>query len=103
MSASLVDKVAEAILYEGYILYPYRASSPKNRERFTFGRVYPQAYSIGQNGAEPFVMQTQCLVHRMGNEASFSGRVRFLHAMAREVCTADSTLVPELRIDGQLF
>ena len=37
MSKSLVDKVAEAILYEGYILYPYRASSPKNRERFTFG------------------------------------------------------------------
>jgi len=108
MNTSLVDKVAEAVLYEGYILYPYRASSGKNRERFTFGRVYPQAYSAAQHGAEPCAMQTQCLVRRMGGGASFGGRVRFLHAMAREVCTASppgepAELVPELRIDGRIF
>lgn len=105
MNDTLVDKVAEAVLYEGYILYPYRASSGKNRERFTFGRIYPQAYSARQNGAEPYVMQTQCLVRRNGEQARFGGRVRFLHAMAREVWTAGESaeLVPELRIDGQIF
>ena len=35
MNRELVDKVVHAVLYEGYILYPYRASSKKNqRERF---------------------------------------------------------------------
>ena len=106
MNDTLVDKVAEAVLYEGYILYPYRASSRKNRERFTFGRVYPRDYSDGQHGAEPFVMQTQCLVRR-GRGGTFAGRIRFLHAMAREVCAAgpagDFAVVPELRIDGRIF
>ncbi len=46
MNRELVDKVVRAVLYEGYILYPYRASSKKNqRERFTFGRNYPKRYS----------------------------------------------------------
>ena len=63
MNRGLVDKLVNAVLYEGYILYPYRASSKKNqRERFTFGRVYPKAYSDAQAGAEPSAMQTECLV-----------------------------------------
>jgi len=110
MNKSLVDKVADAVLYEGYILYPYRASSRKNRERFTFGRVYPRDYSDGQHGAEPCVMQTQCLVRRTAGGASVGGRIRFLHAMAREVCAAAQSgdpdqfpVVPELRIDGRIF
>ena len=61
MNQALVDQVVQAVLYEGYILYPYRASAKKNRQRFTFGRVYPEAYHLAQNGAEPFVMQTECL------------------------------------------
>ena len=102
---SLVDKVAEAVLYEGYILYPYRASSRKNRERFTFGRVYPQAYSAAQNGAEPFVMQTECLAHLGETGGTFAGHVRFLHAMAREVSTAEDPgqVISDLRIDGTIF
>ena len=109
MSAALIDKVAEAVLYEGYILYPYRASSRKNRERFTFGRVYPGAFSDWQNGAEPCTMQTQCLLLRAGGSPSFTGRVRFLHAMAREVCAVaqpsdpEPAVVPELRINGRIF
>ena len=64
MNQELVDSIVNAVLYEGYILYPYRASAKKNRQRFTFGRVYPEAYSVAQNGAEPFVMQTECLYQR---------------------------------------
>ena len=36
MSETLIDKVARAVLYEGYLLYPYRPSV-KNRQRWTFG------------------------------------------------------------------
>ncbi len=67
MNQQLIDTVVHAVLYEGYILYPYRASAKKNRQRFTFGRVYPEAYSLAENGAEPCAMRTQCLVE--GNPA----------------------------------
>ena len=33
MKQETVEKIAGAILYEGYILYPYRPSSIKNRQR----------------------------------------------------------------------
>jgi hydrogenase maturation protease len=117
MNSPLVDQIAEAVLYEGYVLYPYRASSKKNqRERFTFGRVYPRAYSIDQGGAEPFVMQTECLVKATTNAPKINISVRFLHPMTREIGALQTpmahfpngtephfTIVPELRMDDQLF
>lgn len=113
MNASLVDQVVNAVLYEGYMLYPYRPSSRKNRTRFTFGRVYPEAYSISQHGAEPFIMQTECLV-QSASAPVIEISVRFLHPMAREIgalATASAELsddaqpgpLPELRVDGRLY
>ena len=32
-----MEEIANAILYEGYMLYPYRASSVKNQQRWNFG------------------------------------------------------------------
>ncbi len=85
MNRELVDKVVQAVLYEGYILYPYRASSKKNqRERFTFGRVYPRTYSEAQNGLEPYSMQAECLVQNESHDASLEVDVRFLQPLARE-------------------
>jgi hypothetical protein len=116
MNAALVEKVVHAVLYEGYILYPYRASSKKNRERFTFGRVYPQDYSIAQEGAEPSAMQTECLIRNESKDAVVAISVRFLHPMAREVGMLaapidempadgppDFEVVPDLRVGEQLY
>jgi len=116
MNNALVEKVVNAVLYEGYILYPYRASSKKNRERFTFGRVYPEAYSVAQNGAEPCAMQTECLVRNESKDAVVHISVRFLHPMAREVGMLraaitempakrepDFEIVPDLRVGEQLY
>ena len=36
-----VEKIAEAVLYEGYMLYPYRASAVKNQQRWNFGVLMP--------------------------------------------------------------
>ena len=36
-----VKKIADAILYEGYLLYPYRKSALKNQQRFNFGLLEP--------------------------------------------------------------
>jgi hypothetical protein len=85
MKRELVDKIVNAVLYEGYILYPYRASSKKNqRERFTFGRIYPQEYSDAQNGREPCLMQTECLVRNESHDAALEITVRFLQPLARK-------------------
>jgi hypothetical protein len=85
MNQEIVDQIVRAVLYEGYILYPYRASSKKNqRERFTFGRVYPRNYSDAQNGREACLLQTECLVCNESHDASLEVTVRFLQPLARE-------------------
>ena len=45
-----VEQIADAILYEGYILYPYRASALKNGQRWNFGVLYPPEYPAAQRG-----------------------------------------------------
>ena len=50
MNISAVEKIADAVLYEGYILYPYRASAVKNQQRFNFGVLYPREYCELQRG-----------------------------------------------------
>lgn len=37
------EKIAQAVLYEGYLLYPYRETALKNRKRWTFGSLEPGA------------------------------------------------------------
>ena len=50
-----VERVADAVLYEGYLLYPYRPSSVKNRQRWTFGGVFPRAHASAHGGAAAVV------------------------------------------------
>jgi hydrogenase maturation protease len=83
MNQALVDRIANAVLYEGYILYPYRPSV-KNRQRWTFGGLYPQAYSEAQEGTDAWTMQTQCLV-KGGRGTVLDIKVRFLHLVDRTV------------------
>jgi hydrogenase maturation protease len=115
VSRAPIDQVIEAVLYEGYILYPYRASSKKNRQRFTFGRVYPYDYHIAQKGAEAWTMQSQVLMRRIEPEAGFDVSVRFLQPITREIgklktplaelpegTEPEMQMVPELEVDGVL-
>lgn len=85
MNREQVNQIVNAVLYEGFLLYPYRASSKKNaRERFTFGRVYPHAYSVAQGGAEPEASQTECLalVQQDAGPLQFNITVKFLQPLA---------------------
>jgi hypothetical protein len=83
MNRTLADKVVQAVLYEGYMLYPYRPSV-KNRQRWTFGGVYPEAWSRAQNGSDAWMMQTECLVAG-GDDATVEVGTRFLHLTDRTV------------------
>jgi hypothetical protein len=115
MNTKLMDAIANAVLYEGYMLYPYRRSSVKNRQRFNFGVLYPQLYSEAQSGSDPCSSQTECLV-RGGSLTAIEVRVRFLKLIARSVCRlAAPTLthqpdephsfesVSALEVDGKVF
>jgi len=86
--------VADAVLYEGYLLYPYRATSQKNQSRWQFGVLGPQgaeAAGIGENST----LSAQLLM-RGAADASVSGVVRFLHLQHRaaERATADGGFEP---------
>lgn len=84
MNLTMVDKIAKAVLYEGYMLYPYRPSSVKNQQRWNFGVLSPPSYSEAQHGSEASYMQTECLVEG-GSLTRLEIRVRFLQLVARSV------------------
>ncbi len=76
--------VADAVLYEGYLLYPYTASSGKNRVRWQFGVVVPQAYA--GTGGEPAEQQTEVLIEAEPDAVPrVSVLLRFLQVEARRV------------------
>jgi hydrogenase maturation protease len=83
MNQALVDQIANAVLYEGFLLYPYRPSV-KNRQRWTFGGIYPPSYSRASEGTDRCLAQTECLV-LAGETASLRLRVRFLQLQVRRV------------------
>ncbi|WP_326701244.1 hypothetical protein OG909_30425 [Streptomyces sp. NBC_01754] len=103
MSLDQVRAVADAVLYEGYLLYPYRASSHKNRSRWQFGVLGPPRASAASFGEEPD-METQCLLAPRAPGAAVTVRLRFLQLQVREVQRREEdgshTPVPSLDVDG---
>jgi hypothetical protein len=78
-------QVADAILYEGYLLYPYRRDAQKNQARFQFGVLMPPAYrSVDAN--EMSATQTECLLE-CPDDAEVRVLVRFLQLQRRTVET----------------
>jgi hypothetical protein len=77
--------VADAIMYEGYLLYPYRRSAAKNRVRWQFGVLLPRAWADAHGltdtsvagSAESWWQQTECLLQPTAS-TEVRLRVRFL-------------------------
>jgi hypothetical protein len=103
MSEERLRKIADAVLYEGYILWPYRRSAMKNRRRWTFGGVHPAGWTASGHPDDASVMQTQVPVAG-DDEATIEVQVRFLHVVARRVVRdgrAGLEEVDELTVDGE--
>jgi hypothetical protein len=79
-----VRSIADTVLYEGYLLYPYRASSNKNQVRWQWGVLGPPAAAAGVG--EPPEMKVECLVETSSaNIASVTAHLRFLQLQRRQV------------------
>lgn len=96
-SFAQLSAVADAVLYEGYLLYPYRRSSPKNRVRWQFGVLLPRNWverdgpvPVGVAGsADSWYQQTECLLRVRDAGAVVRARVRYLqmqHKQVEEAC-----------------
>jgi hypothetical protein len=72
-----VRRIADAVLYEGYLLWPYRGSALKNQRRWTFGGVYPEAHSA-EHPDDASRMRTEVVLDGGGVE-DVQVTVRFLH------------------------
>jgi hypothetical protein len=98
-------RIADTVLYEGYILYPYRASHGKNASgvRWQFGVLVPksqseacplppgamQAAGTVSGAVETWCQQTECILEP-GDDATVDVRLRFLHLQARKVEQAEA-------------
>ncbi|HVK21122.1 MAG TPA: hypothetical protein VM677_07155 [Actinokineospora sp.] len=89
--------VADAVLYEGYLLYPYRASSAKNQLRWQWGVLMPPAFAAGGSG-EHADNRTECLVEPDG-QATLYLRLRFLQVQSRTVEVSGAP-VESVTVDG---
>ncbi len=81
--------VADAVLYEGYVLYPYRASAPKNQVRWQWGVLMPPD-AVAQDESERIACRTAVVVD--GDATAVRATVRFLHVQQRSVEDADGRL-----------
>ncbi|MFF6890003.1 hypothetical protein ACFY8Z_05140 [Streptomyces microflavus] len=99
-----VRTVADAVLFEGYVLYPYRASSAKNRMRWQFGVLVPPACTA--EGGEYAEQRTDILLEPRTADR-LHAELRFLHVRRRTVERLDPdgtyTEVPELELPDRVL
>jgi hydrogenase maturation protease len=108
-----VEQIADAVLYEGYMLYPYRPSSIKNQRRWNFGVLCPPSYCEAEGGSESSFMQTECLL-KANSTTRLTVKVRFLQIVPRSIArfisaggdgqeSDDMEFVDRLELDGRVY
>jgi hypothetical protein len=99
-----VRRLADAVLYEGYILWPYRRSATKNRQRWTFGGVYPPAHTR-DHADDPCELRAEVELEAAAGE-TVDVTVRFLHVVERRIARAVGgarTFVDELTVGAERY
>jgi hypothetical protein len=90
MSFAAVENIVQALLYEGYLLYPYRPSTLKNRQRWLFGRLLPREFSLAHGEAEAWKHQTECLIEG-SHQTELEISIRFLQLAKCAIASGDPT------------
>ena len=86
--------VGDAVLYEGYLLYPYRASAGKNKVRWQWGVLMPPSYAsvdIGEHASA----RVECLLEPL-ERTILHVKLRFLQARTRLDSTWDEAIEHEI-------
>lgn len=95
-------RVADAVLYEGYVLYPYRASATKNQLRWQFGVLAPPA-AVAGDPAERSHVEAQVVVDG-DDDAELTVVLRCLQVRHRRTEQRDRrgrfVPVPDVTVDG---
>ena len=87
MSLDAVRRIADAVLYEGYILYPYRASAQKNRSRWQWGVVMGPGYAAADPSERDFTQAE--IVFEHSGQPSVLINLRFLQVQRRSTEAAE--------------
>jgi hypothetical protein len=90
VNRAAAEKVAAAVLYEGYLLYPYRRSALKNRQRWPLGALYPRAWA--EANGENWRLSTEMLVR--GVEAKVTAILRWLEMRGAEAVERECAAQP---------
>ncbi|PSR70147.1 hypothetical protein C8258_03750 [Nocardia sp. MDA0666] len=93
--------VADAVLYEGYLLYPYRADARKNRCRWQFGVLGPAGAHASGLGEESELTGQMPMVPDGDPVLRFT--LRFLQLQHRGVHDLDGTPVAETSVAGDTW
>lgn len=116
-----VRAIADAVLYEGFLLFPYKASALKNQLPWQFGVLMPQGYA---DPSEATAMQSQMLLAPQPDAGAVEILARFLqigegpaerevpmrvdlregrYELPFEIDTLRGTLSAEIERDGDLY
>lgn len=104
MSLADARKVADAVLYEGYVLFPYRAKNTKNQVRWQFGVIAPKSVCEYDPG-ERWFRQTEVLVDAT-REPVLDVKLRFLRVQDRTIealVDGDYQPVESLTVDNRII
>jgi hypothetical protein len=74
----MLEELIDALLYEGYALYPYTPGATKNATPTPFGIAYPPAYSVSRPSTFDHLRMDAALVPSAN--ATLQAEVRFLQA-----------------------
>jgi hypothetical protein len=93
MSGDGLEALVEALVWEGYALYPYTPGATKNATPTPFGIVYPPAYAARLESTHDH-LELRCVL-RAGADAVLSGQVRLLVAVGvRHQARAETIELP---------
>ena len=96
--------IADAVLYEGYLLWPYRRSATKNRQRWTFGGVFPPAHSAAHPD-DPAELRAEVLLEG-STGTTVDVTLRFLQVVERLLARGGGSgreYVDELTVGGERY
>lgn len=82
MNLAPVQAIEGAVLYDGFILYPYRETPLRRQRRWSFGPLYPRAYALTRD-AQLCSQQVQCLI-RGDTDTQVEIRTCFLQLTDRQ-------------------